>query len=54
LVEPIGHKAREKNEGFLVAYNKMLNKFIKEFSADFCSNSGEIDWEKLLEYNSGK
>jgi len=31
----------------------MINKFTKEFSIDFCNDNGVIDWEKLVQYNSG-
>lgn len=54
LIEPIGNLARERNEDFMSSYSKMINRFTKEFTNDFCKKSGEIDWKKLLEFNSGK
>ncbi|MDR1199633.1 MAG: cytosolic protein [Prevotellaceae bacterium] len=54
IIEPVGYKAKEKNESFMESYAKMINKLTKEFSNDFCLNSGEIDWIKLVEFNSGK
>ncbi len=30
----------------------MINKFTKEFANEFCQESGEIDWEKLVQFNS--
>lgn len=54
LIEPLGHKAKEKNEEFLNSYAKMINKFTREFTIDFCKESGEIDWIKLLKFNSEK
>jgi hypothetical protein len=54
IVEPLGHKAKEKNDEFLQSYAKMINKFTKEFIDDFCNQSGEIDWEKLVKFNSSK
>ena len=30
----------------------MINKFTKEFTNEFCKDNGEIDWEKLVRYNS--
>ncbi len=53
LIEPLGHKAKEKNEQFLFEYSKLLNRFTKEFADEFCASSGEINWHKLLEFNSG-
>jgi hypothetical protein len=52
LIEPLGHKAKEKNEDFIKLYSQMINKFTKEFANNFCKNNGEIDWEKLVQFNS--
>lgn len=30
----------------------MINKFTKGFIKDFCNKDGEIDWEKLVRFNS--
>ncbi|GHT81783.1 hypothetical protein FACS189467_6370 [Bacteroidia bacterium] len=54
IIEPIGHKSKEKNDAFMESYANMINKFTKEFANDFCSNSGQIDWQKLVEFNSAK
>lgn len=35
------------------SYNKAANRLIREFSNDFCKDDGAIDWEKLVEFNSG-
>ena len=51
LVEPIGHRAKEKNDHFQKQYAKVINLFAQEFTQDFCDN-GEIDWAKLVEFNS--
>lgn len=52
IVEPLGHKAKEKNDQFVIAYSQMINKFTREFANDFCKTNGEIDWDKLVAYNS--
>ena len=52
IIEPLGHKAKEKNDEFLKSYAQMINKFTLEFSNEFCKKSGEIDWEKLVRFNS--
>jgi len=54
LIEPLGHKAKERNDEFTKSYAKMINKFTKEFIIDFCKDSGEIDWVKLVKFNSEK
>jgi hypothetical protein len=53
IVEPLGHKAKEKNDDFIISYSRMINKFTKEFSNDFCLSNGDIDWDKLVRFNSG-
>ncbi len=53
IIEPIGHQAKEKNEVFLEEYSRMINRFTLEFARDFCKPNGEIDWQHLLEFNSG-
>ncbi|MDR2577335.1 MAG: hypothetical protein LBC70_00795 [Chitinispirillales bacterium] len=53
IIEPLGYKAREQNKCFQKAYNKLLNRFIKEFSNEYCKDSGEIDWDKIVTLNSG-
>lgn len=54
IVEPLGFRAKEKNDDFVRAYSQMINKFIKEFVVHFCKENGEIDWEKLVRFNSAK
>jgi hypothetical protein len=54
IIEPLGHKSKERNEEFMNSYSKMINKFTKEFITDFCKENGEIDWKKLVEFNSGR
>jgi len=52
IIEPLGHKAKEKNDDFVKSYSQMINKFTKEFTNEFCNDNGEIDWEKLVRFNS--
>ena len=35
------------------SYNKAFNRLVREFSNNFCKEDGSIDWEKLVEFNSG-
>ncbi len=53
IIEPIGHKAKQRNEEFDEAYGILINKFTVDFANRFCDN-GKINWEKLLIFNSGK
>ena len=52
IIEPLGFKAKEKNDVYLESYAKKINMFVKEFTTEFCKDSGEIDWEKLVKFNS--
>ncbi|MCX6249247.1 MAG: PmeII family type II restriction endonuclease [Bacteroidetes bacterium] len=52
IIEPLGHKAKEKNDTFLDMYPKVINIFILEFIRDFCQSDGSIDWKKIVELNS--
>lgn len=52
IIEPLGHKAREKNDEFMQSYSQMINKFTREFSTEYCNNDGVIDWVKLVQFNS--
>jgi hypothetical protein len=51
IIEPLGRKAKERNEEFLEAYSQIINKFTVEFARDFCDD-GKINWEKLVKFNS--
>lgn len=51
IIEPLGHKAQEKNQEFLEAYSKLINKFTFEFGKDFC-HDGKINWAALVKFNS--
>lgn len=52
IIEPIGHKAKQRNEEFLENYAQVINKLTLEFSQQFFDD-GKINWGKLIEYNSG-
>ena len=54
IIEPLGHKAKEKNDYFLKSYSQMINKFTKAFANEYCKDNGEIDWQKLVQFNSAK
>ncbi len=53
IIEPLGHKAKERNEKFMIAYAQIINKFTMDFMKEFCID-GKVDWKKLVKFNSGK
>lgn len=54
IIEPLGHKAKMKNDDFLQSYSQMINKFTLQFATEFCTRDGSIDWYKLVVFNSSK
>jgi len=52
IIEPIGYKAKEHNEAFLLEKARILNLFAAEFMNDYCDD-GVINWDKLVQFNSG-
>ncbi|MEY3220565.1 MAG: hypothetical protein RIT27_1922 [Pseudomonadota bacterium] len=51
IIEPLGYKAKEKNEEFLKSYAKVINKFTLKFAQEFCED-GEINWQEIIKFNS--
>lgn len=45
---------RKHREEYRIEYQKAVNRYVREFTVDFCKPDGAIDWEKLLRFNSGK
>lgn len=52
IIEPLPHKAKEKNEEFVKSYSQMINKFTREFGNEFCDQNGAINWVELVKFNS--
>ena len=51
IIEPLGHRAKEKNQQFLEEYSQIINRFTFEFGQKFCFE-GKIDWDALVKFNS--
>ena len=52
IIEPLGCKAKERNDEFMQSLAKILNRFTCEFIEEFCFSSGKINWKKLVEFSS--
>ena len=52
IIEPIGYRAKEHNDSFLIEKGKVINRFTKEFMEIYCTETGAIDWSKVVEFNS--
>lgn len=44
---------RKHRQEYQAAYQKAVNRYVREFTSDFCEEDGTIDWVKLLRLNSG-
>ncbi len=53
IIEPIGYRAKQHDDTFHQKKGRVVNKFTKEFIDKFCDDASYIDWEKLVEWNSG-
>lgn len=53
IIEPLGYQAKRRSEDFEKRYAKIINQFSKSFMQHFC-DEGEINWKKLVRFNSGK
>jgi len=54
LIRFMGTLPEKYVEEFEKSYQKAANRLDKEFTTEFCLEDGSIDWEKLVEFNSGK
>jgi len=52
LIEPLGHKAKQRNDEFEVEYGKANTRFTKVFIEEYCLEDGSIDWDKIVKLNS--
>lgn len=53
IVRLMGEKPLEHRPIFQQSFDQAKNRFAKEFLVDFSNESGAINWDKLLEFNSG-
>jgi len=52
LIKPLGTQAKARNEEFTESYNALVNRLAIEFASEFCTRKGEIDWTKVVKFNS--
>ena len=54
IIEPVGHRAEEHNNNFAEEKSKIISRFTIEIGNKFFhSSTGEVDWIKLIQFNSG-
>jgi hypothetical protein len=52
IIVPLSHEAEKHDIQYQVEWDKAVNRFSKYILDDFCDNSGVINWEKFVEFNS--
>lgn len=53
IIEAMKSKPQEHKVQYQEEWIKAKNRFVAEFTQEFCLPSGEIDWRKIVEFNSG-
>jgi hypothetical protein len=53
IIEPLGYEVEHHNENYKLEKSNAYNRFVREFTIDFCDADGQIDWAKLVSFNSG-
>lgn len=53
IIDLMGTLPEEYLEKYRNSYNKASNRLVKQFTTDYCDNEGNIDWNKLVKFNSG-
>ncbi|MGX8729141.1 MAG: PmeII family type II restriction endonuclease [Lachnospiraceae bacterium] len=53
IIKFMGELPEKYVASYKESYNKASNRLVREFSNMFCRADGSIDWEKLVEFNSG-
>lgn len=54
IITAMKSKPSEHKIIFQQEWNKAVNRFTRDFTTEYCSLDGSIDWAKLLTFNSGR
>lgn len=52
IIEPLGYKAKQRNEEFEQEFACLQTLFTAEFTKDYCLPDGAVDWDKIVAINS--
>jgi hypothetical protein len=53
LIEPLAKEAKKHEEGYEKEYARTINRLVRLFTPHFVNEEGDIDWKKVVEFNSG-
>jgi 23S rRNA G2069 N7-methylase RlmK/C1962 C5-methylase RlmI len=54
IIEPLGHRAKERNDFFQTQYELVVDAFTQDFRRDFCDPTNNVLWEKLAQFTSAE
>ena len=54
IILPLDKEAKKRSEYFTEVYAAKSNEMTKEFSDNFLTKKGLIDWEKIIDFVSKK
>ena len=49
IIEPLAHRARERNEEFMRSYGNVINRLVVQFIRDHANPDFSINWPSLIE-----
>lgn len=53
IIQFMGELPEQYLDDYQRSYNNAMNRLLKQFTTEFCKDTGEIDWDKLVQFNSG-
>jgi hypothetical protein len=53
IIQFMGELPEQYLDDYQKSYNNAMNRLLKQFTTEFCKDTGEIDWDKLVKFNSG-
>ena len=53
IIDPIRYRANQHSDTFSDGKSSVINRLTIEFISKFCDDTGAIDWESFVEWNSG-
>ena len=54
IILPLDKEAKKRSDHFKEVYAEKSNEMIKDFSDNFLTKKGAIDWEKMIDFVSKK
>jgi len=52
IIEPLGYRAKERNEDFFMECSKVENRLTAQFIKGYCNIDGAINWARIVAFNS--